>query len=52
MVKFCDNRREEVTDIAINPGLPKQACTVDWNEFAPLSLELMTMRLIVQSTYG
>lgn len=37
-------------DIATRPDLPKQCCTVAWNESVPLSFEFMTMRRIVQST--
>lgn len=37
-------------EMAINPDLPKQCCIVAWNESVPLSLELMTISRIVQST--
>lgn len=42
--------RSILTEMAIKPDLPKQCCTVAWKEFAPLSLEFVTMRRIVQST--
>ena len=41
----------QLTDIAMRPGLPKHALTVDWKELAPLSLEFITIRLIVQLTF-
>ena len=36
--------------MATRPDFPKQCSTVAWNEFAPLSFELMTMSRMVQST--
>src|SRR4051812_28325329 len=38
------------TEIAMSPLFPKQYCMVAWNESAPLNLELITMRRMVQST--
>ena len=36
--------------MAISPDLPKQCSMVAWKELAPLSLELITINRMVQST--
>ncbi len=43
---------DTLTDMATRPDFPKQCSMVAWKELAPLSLELTTMRRIVQSTCG